>query len=104
MTLRYGHYSPVDGSVLRMSLYEVMEDSRCPTDAMCVWEGNARILVSIDAGDGSYNPLELNTSLEPTSATWKGIRVSIVELTPLPLSDVTISHGDYRVTLRLERD
>jgi hypothetical protein len=48
----------------------VREDSRCPMNARCVWEGNARIMVRIQklpqptVPSGEFQPrnLELNTS------------------------------------------
>jgi hypothetical protein len=35
----------------------VIDDSRCPVDARCIWEGNARISIKVDGA--SY---EINTS------------------------------------------
>ena len=38
----------------------VLEDSRCPMNARCIWEGNARI--AIKASDKAAARYELNTS------------------------------------------
>jgi hypothetical protein len=32
---------------------EVLEDSRCPADVMCVWAGRLRIKAGVDLGSGS---------------------------------------------------
>ena len=104
VNLGYGHYTQVDGTVLHMSFTDVLEDSRCPVDVTCVWEGNAGIAIGIGMGMGPTHRLELNTSTAPRSATWNGIRVSIVSLFPAPVSDRTPQASEYAVTLRLERE
>ncbi|MFH1764671.1 MAG: hypothetical protein ABIF09_10810 [Gemmatimonadota bacterium] len=42
----------LEGSVLRFSFGEVLEDSRCPVDVTCVWAGNAKVVIGIAAGMG----------------------------------------------------
>ncbi|MEJ0087112.1 MAG: hypothetical protein WDO72_15660 [Pseudomonadota bacterium] len=46
------------GIVLKFE--KVLEDSRCPMNARCFWEGNARI--AIKASDSAAKRYELNTS------------------------------------------
>lgn len=41
----------VDGP--RITPIEVLEDSRCPMNARCVWAGRVRLRVRIDLGSGS---------------------------------------------------
>ncbi len=61
-------------------------DSRCPNDplVLCVWEGNARILLTANRL-GVTNVLELNThSMFPTSAIFQGYVIVLVRLDPYP--------------------
>ena len=102
VSIQYGQDLVVPGTVLRMSFSDVLEDSRCPTDVVCVWEGNARVELGIGAGTGPTFPLQLNTSLEPGSAEWDGVLVTLLQLTPAPTSGSTIDPEAYAVTLRLE--
>ena len=100
--LRYGEDIRLEGSVLRLSFNEVLEDSRCPVDVTCVWEGNGKVVIGIAAGMGPTHGLILNTSLDPRSVTWSGIRVTLLELTPTPHAGTNIPPKDYAVLLKLE--
>jgi len=104
VTLQQGEDLLVPGTVLRVSLAAVAEDSRCPSDVVCVWEGNAKVELGIAAGSGPTSTLLLNTALEPRVAEWNGIRVTLVDVTPYPVSTQAILAGDYLVRLRLERE
>jgi len=102
VTLRFGDDLVVDGTVLRMSFAAVLEDSRCPSDVTCVWEGNAKVEIGIGAGTGPTHALQLNTSLDPRAVEWNDVLVTLLEVTPHPVSDVPITDADYVVKLRLE--
>jgi hypothetical protein len=102
VVLGYGDEVAVDGSVVRLAFGQVLSDSRCPVDAVCVWQGNAEVEVGIRAGMGPTIPLRMNTGLDPRSADWQGIRVTLVDLMPAPRTDVRIEPEDYSVRLKLE--
>lgn len=102
IVLRHGQDTRLEGSVLRLSFAEVLEDSRCAVDVTCVWEGNGKVVIGIAAGMGPTHSLILNTSLEPRSVAWSGIRVTLLELTPAPRAGIPIPQEDYSVRLRLE--
>ena len=81
----------------------VKSDSRCPGDVQCVWAGNAEIELTVGptAGEGPAQRLLLNTGIEPRSGTALGLKVTVVELNPAPVS--TRPTKDYQVLLRLEQ-
>jgi hypothetical protein len=81
---------------------QVLSDSRCPVDAVCVWQGNAEVEVGIRAGMGPTIPLRMNTTLDPRFVDWQGIRVTLLELMPAPRTDVRLRPEDYSVRLKLE--
>jgi len=45
--LPIGQTASVAGTDTRLTFSEVREDSRCPTDVTCVWEGDAKIMVVV---------------------------------------------------------
>lgn len=102
VTLQYGEDRVVAGTVLRMSFAAVLGDSRCPSDVVCVWEGNAEVEIGIGAGMGPTSALQLNTALAPRSVEWNEVLVTLLEVTPYPVSDVPIADAAYSVKLRLE--
>jgi hypothetical protein len=102
MTLRVGEEKAVANSVVRVAFGQVVEDSRCPIDAMCVWAGNAMVELGIRAGMGPTWPIRLNTTLEPRSTVWNGIRISLLELQPAPRAAEPTKADAYQVKVRLE--
>jgi len=102
MTLRVGEEKAVANSVVRVAFGQVVEDSRCPIDAMCVWAGNAMVELGIRAGMGPTQALRINTTLEPRSTVWNGIRISLLELQPAPRAAEPIKADAYQVKVRLE--
>jgi len=71
-------------------------------DAVCVWAGNAQVELGIRAGMGPTYALRLNADLEPRSAAWNGIRVSLLEVQPYPQASEPTKIEDYSVKVRLE--
>jgi hypothetical protein len=92
----------VDG-ILRVLFMAVEEDSRCPVDVQCVWQGNAAVRIALTSGSGPSHPALLNTGVDPTKVEFGGYRISLFDLTPKPLSTSTIPAGAYRASLGIER-
>jgi hypothetical protein len=70
-TLALGESVEVDQRGVRIEFKEVVEDSRCPMNARCIWEGNARITIQVsgvaagrpgNASERAGRKIELNTS------------------------------------------
>jgi hypothetical protein len=102
-TLRVGQTAVVDDTALRVSLAGVGDDSRCPTDVQCVWEGDAAVSVEI-ADTASPGRYELHTSGRFAREVEVGAyRVTLVRLDPAPRSSVAIPASEYRATLRVTR-
>ena len=98
--LRLEQTAEVTGTPLRLRFEEVLEDSRCPADVVCVWAGNARIRLLVEAAT-EPGALLLNTGLEPRSAPADGYVVHLEAVQPATHSARTIQPGDYVITLRI---
>lgn len=77
-----------DKSVI--SLTEV-NDSRCPVDATCVWEGRAEAIIKIEAPDVEDEVI-LN-DVEKASVDLSDYRFEFVELRPFPDLNTTSAAG-----------
>ncbi len=103
--LKVGEGVELAGGELVIHLTEVADDSRCPTDAVCVWQGDAVAALQVVSA-GVEHALRLHTN--PGKATGPGhadvgaYRIVFLKLAPEPLAGVSIPQGDYRVTLRIE--
>jgi hypothetical protein len=92
----------VDG--LTLGFERVAEDSRCPIDALCVWEGDATVVVSLRARSGEPVSFELHTGGgRPREAGFGDYTVRLVALLPALRSDRAIPPADYRATLIVTR-
>jgi hypothetical protein len=86
---------------LWLTLTAVPEDSRCASDVTCVWAGDAVAEITAQPPcykEGCLAPsaqLRLHTTLEPKSGDFSGHRVSLVRLTPHPVSTMRMDQRDY---------
>ena len=91
------------GDAFHLSFAEVREDSRCPTDVVCIWAGNAVVRLGLAVGTGPTAPYDLNTTTDPREMVYGVYRITLVGLAPAPLSTSTIPLSGYRATLRVIR-
>jgi hypothetical protein len=101
-TLRRGEIASVDGGNLLVTFLAVIEDSRCPADVVCVWQGDAAMTFRIERPQAAAPFVgidTLHTELEPKAATHAGFRVEVRGLQPYPYSSDEPGSRDYRVTL-----
>lgn len=94
---------------LTLAFAGVASDSRCPVDAVCVWEGDATVQFTIGFTNreimAPVRLLELHTgSTGPRVASGYGNRVFLITLEPEPRAGVAIKPEDYRATVEVQPD
>ena len=86
----------------KIQFLEVSEDSRCPSDVVCVQAGSATILIGI-SGAGQFPSLfelSLDSGNEASASTFfGGFKITLEVLDPYPVSTVQTAEADYVVTL-----
>jgi hypothetical protein len=99
----------VEGTRLVLKFDRVVEESRCPMNARCIWEGNAKVVVRVEEFAASAterirsisNTLELNTSERFAKRDSFGrFDVVLVHLEPTPMTGEKVEK--YVATLRVE--
>lgn len=93
---RFGERTFVDGPYVEP--IALVEDSRCPVDAQCVWAGRLRITAKIITGPGTQ--IKELTLGEPVQVADGALE--LVEGTPLPKSGKEIGSSDYRFKFRFD--
>lgn len=79
-----GQTAEVQRADTRITFRQVREDSRCPTDVTCVWEGDAKVDVVISR-TGVPDDAKLLSLKAPNNEVRVGnLRIRFVGLTPLP--------------------
>lgn len=90
-----GQKAYVDGPIVQP--VEVLEDSRCPMNARCVWAGRVRVKMVWIRGNGEKQPFEATLG-EPVQLADGHLTLESVR--PEKRTDVTIKPSDYRFSLR----
>jgi hypothetical protein len=105
-TLAPGQTASVNGTNVRLTFDRVSEDSRCPTDVTCIWEGDAVVVLKVKV-EAEEATREVHTQGgEPRSrkAPAGDYVVTLVRLDPAPRSTAPIEPSAYRATLIVGRD
>jgi hypothetical protein len=94
----HGGSAIVEGD-LWVHFLAVSEDSRCPSDVVCVWEGNARVGLELQASGAEPAHLSLDTNPGfTTEATYASYTIGLLALKPYPQSERPMDEP-YRATL-----
>ncbi|MBI3051897.1 hypothetical protein HYY74_05570 [Candidatus Woesearchaeota archaeon] len=85
----------------------VVEDSRCPKNVMCVWEGQAVTQIKVIDVEGRTS-VEQNLTLRAghpgmASATVGLLNITLLSVEPYPGSEVEIKASEYRATFRASK-
>jgi hypothetical protein len=97
-----GQHALIGSEPLEIVFRDVVEDSRCPTDVTCVWAGNGKVRLRLTLGTGSESTADLNTGLLPSRTEVGPYRITLVELSPDPVSTASIPPERYRINLLVE--
>ena len=98
-TLRVGQSASIPELNLWMRFIKVVDDSRCPAGALCIWEGDGAVLIEVAPLNGDSKEDTLHTTLDPRSILLGRAELRLVKLEPAPATSGSIAPGDYVVTL-----
>ncbi len=77
-------------------------DSRCPSDVICIWQGETKISFNVikDLQDlGNFILTSKTGQKDPAIESLDGYSIKLVQVEPYPYSDEKILLSDYKVTL-----
>jgi len=88
--IKLGQTLEFQGTDLSITFEELLEDSRCPDGATCVWAGNGRVSIKLNELQA-----ELNTHLDPKSIDLSGYEINLLSLAPYPEINNEIELEEY---------
>ena len=100
VTLGPGERAVFTQEQLEVRFMGILEDSRCPINLTCVWAGEVRVRLTIQKGTGEPAPLDIRMGDSEPIDAW---RLSVLDVSPQPMSNEKIPLNRYRVTLKLQR-
>jgi len=106
--LKIGQTAYFESSGITIRFANITEDSRCPSDVTCIWEGQVSTLVSFSDSKSSSNfTLTLRGSGSADNSSKKafnGYELRLVDVQPYPTSKQKISPSDYTARFILSKD
>lgn len=85
-------------------LDSVLNDSRCPKGAECIWAGNAAVRFVYTSPKNTVS-FVLNTLYSfRTDSLIDGYRIKMTKLTPYPELGVNIKQGDYKAEIEISKE
>lgn len=104
IAIEYGRQVNVAKAKLLLEFVTVLEDSRCPEGVQCVWEGNARIKLTVSRAGEETSTVELNTSDRfAVEARYIDYIIALIDLKPYPKAAEQISIQDYTAIVKIRK-
>lgn len=102
-SLKIGESAEVDGGRLLVHLSAVINDSRCPTDVVCIHAGSVTATLQLASQQGGTTSHDLEFKLSPASAVHGEYRVVVTGVEPYPTAaGGAMAAADYSVSLVVE--
>lgn len=103
-SLKAGQTAYLQSEGILVKFVSVPEDSRCPSDVVCVWAGRVTATVQLQKGSGPLQTLNLTSEGGIEKAeSFDGYKVSLVKMDPYPKSTAQIGASGYQATLRVSK-
>jgi hypothetical protein len=99
--LKLNQYVEFMDEKLTITFLDVLEDSRCPTDVTCVWQGMTSL--SFNMSQVINAKFILNTLDKNTEIVFDKYQVELIDVKPYPISTTPIKNDDYIAMLRLSK-
>ena len=91
-------------SEITLTLLDIEEDSRCPFDVTCVWEGSVKAQIHLNKGQKNLGTHVIPQDVkDPDEQIFDNYFFRIVEVTPYPKSSTPIKPSEYSVTFLVSK-
>jgi hypothetical protein len=103
-TLAVSQQAEITGEDLTVAFNDVTEDSRCPKDVVCVWEGRVVCNLTVKKAGATSELIltEPGLTASPTTQEYQGYIYSF-GVEPYPEATKPIAKSDYRLTMSVKR-
>ena len=108
-TIKYGEVQNINYLNLQVGFRDVDEDSRCPQNVVCNWEGAAKLSLWIKAaGKDTINIIAPIHGYVSSADTLRhiyfdtlGYNISVLQLDPYPIAGTTFQKQNYTALIKL---
>ena len=92
--IKLGESVTLEGGNLTIKFKSVEGDSRCPQGVVCVWEGNAEVILEV-----SKNEFALNTALDPKEKVVSDYNIQLKDVIPYPKAGEELTPENYSIKI-----
>lgn len=89
---------------LKIKFLNITEDSRCPLNVICCWEGQATAVVNVTKDNQDFGNLSLTSRAgheELSTKTFDEYSIKLLKVEPYPKHPEGIKISDYIITLAI---
>ena len=100
--LEIGQTASIQDEELEIQFWNLPEDSRCPSDVFCIWEGQVRIVLRVGKAGEEKQDLEVTSRAGHGDLARAGLgdyTIELIAVEPYPVSTERIELEDYLITL-----
>ena len=83
VTVQFGQRAMTDDRSVQLSYVRLVSESRCPANAICVWQGDAAVQLKAEAV-GVAVDTTIHTALDPKVIAVGANSISLIEVHPYP--------------------
>jgi hypothetical protein len=84
LSIGLGQSAFADGGRVEIKFDSRVADSRCPANAVCVWQGDAHARIATRVAGGAAVTSDLHSTLAPLKVTVDRYSISMIGMTPYP--------------------
>jgi hypothetical protein len=84
LSIRLGQSVFADGGRLEIKFDARVNDSRCPANAVCVWQGDAHVRIITRVAGAAAVTSDLHSTLNPLKVSVDRYAISMIGMTPFP--------------------
>lgn len=88
---------------LKVTFDRVVSDSRCPIDAICVWAGEAVLVLKLSRGADAPVEREVRADAASPEISHLAYKIKAIELAPYPRSDRKTPMEEFVATFTVTR-
>ena len=103
IVLKYGELIKNTDYQISIVLDSVINDSRCPTGAECIWAGNAAVRFVYSSANSKVSFVLNTLPSYRTDSLINGYRIRMTKLSPYPVLGVEIKQSDYKAEIEIKK-
>ncbi|MDQ3006215.1 MAG: hypothetical protein M3R47_12650 [Chloroflexota bacterium] len=92
--IKFGESITLEKGKLRIKFKSLAGDSRCPQGVVCVWAGNAEVILEV-----SKIEIALNTALDPNEKVVGDYNIQLRDVIPYPKAGEELKPEDYSIKI-----